>query len=841
MKNTIWVLCFIFICISRESQSQTTQNAAVSASVDQTDPAKDFLNPPESAKPGVMWMWMGSNLSKEGITKDLEALKEEGFNYTTMFSLSDITTPWSRPIENGPTPEIISWTEPWWKLVRFAAEESKRLGMHFGMFNGPSYESSGGNWITPELSMQEICWSKRDKIKGNFHVNMKLKKPEVDPHAKQSHPVYDPETGVADFPIIPARKTYYEDIAVLAIPSKGSVAKDQVIDLSDKMSTDGELDWEVPAGEWTIYRFGHTTRGTLIQPAQWQATGLECDKMSEEAVSFHMDHVIGEIQKHVGDLIGKGFNSIHFDSYEAGTPTWTPKMREEFSQRRGYDLLPYLPTFAGKKIGNDQDSLKFENDFSATIKDLYRDVYFTTVSKKLKAANLTLTWEPYGGPWRQDDVLPMVPVVMVEFWTHEGKYSPYELKPTVAALRKSGQNIIQAEGLTGQPQDSQWDETPAWLKPIADGAFCDGVNRLVLHRFVQQAFDDRYKPGASMGQWGTHFDRTQTWWKPAKAMVEYWQRCQALLQWGRIAPTVQEDFVASDTSGAIEVKNIHRQSGNTDIYFVANLSRNAGSAICTFKVSGKQPEIWDPITAAMRDLPEFKEENGSTSIALDFDKAQSFFIVFRNDIKKNEKEGGKNFAAWKEVATLEGPWKVQFDSQWGGPKKEVDFPTLEDWTTSKINGIKYFSGTAVYKKTFSMKRTALDEKTHFYIDLGEVKHIARVHLNYHDLGVAWTAPWQVKIPSGVLKAGGNQLTIEVTNVWANRLIGDEQEPPDCEWTPGYYGYGSALKEFPEWFLKNEPRPSSGRYCFTTWNYFTKDSPLIPSGLLGPIRITREIK
>ena len=840
MKNIIWVLCFIFICVSRDAQSQISKNAAVGASVAQTDPEKDFLNPPESAKPGVMWMWMGSNLSESGITKDLKALKEQGFNYTTMFSLSDITTPWSRPIGNSPTPEVIAWTEPWWKLVRHASEESKRLGMHFGMFNGPSYESSGGNWITPELSMQEICWSKRDKIKGGFHVNMKLAKPEVDPHAKQSHPVYDPETGVAGFPIIPARKTYYKDIAVLAIPSKGPVAKNQVIDLSDKMSIDGELDWEVPAGEWTIYRFGHTTRGTLIQPAQSEALGLECDKMSEKAVSFHMDHVIGEIQKHVGDLIGKGFNSVHFDSYEAGTPNWTPKMREEFSQRRGYDLLPYLPTFAGQKIGSDQDSLKFENDFDATIKDLYRDVYFTVVSKKLKAANLTLTWEPYGGPWRQDDVLPMIPIVMVEFWTHDGKYSPYKLKPTVAALRKSGQNIIQAEGLTGQPQDSQWDETPAWLKPIADAAFCDGVNRLVLHRFVQQAFDDRYQPGASMGQWGTHFDRTQTWWKPAKAMSEYWQRCQALLQWGRIAPTVKKDFVASDTSGAVEVKNIHRQSGDTDIYFVANISRNAGSATCTFKVSGKQPEIWDPITAAMRDLPEFKEENGSTSMKLDFDNAQSFFIVFRNDITKNERGGGKNFASWKDVATLKGSWKVQFDSQWGGPEKEVDFPSLKDWTTSKINGIKYFSGTAFYKKRFSMKGTALNEKTPFYIDLGEVKHIARVYLNDNDLGIVWTAPWHILIPTGVLKAGGNQLTIEVTNVWANRLIGDEQEPPDCEWTPGYYGYGSALKEFPEWFLKNEPRPSSGRYCFSTWNYFTKDSPLIPSGLMGPVRITGEI-
>ena len=827
------------ITFSLETQSQTTQLKVVNKTDKKDDPAKYFLSPPESAKPGVLWMWMGCNISKAGITKDLEALKKEGFNRTTMFSLADITTPWAGVIGKSPTPEIISWTEPWWKLVRFAAMESKRLGMDFGMYNGAGYESSGGVWITPELSMQEICWSQH-KVEGGEHVSTALARPDVDPHANQDFPVYDPEAGVADKPIIPARKTYYEDIAVLALPSNGNVTKDQVIDLTSKMLTDGHLEWDVPAGEWTIYRFGHTTRGTLIQPAQWQATGLECDKMSKEAVSFHMDHIIGEIQKHLGDLIGNGFTHVHFDSYEAGTPTWTPKMREEFLRRRGYDLLPYLPSFAGRMIGSKQDSLKFQNDFQATIEDLYGDVYFKTISEKLKAAHLIFLCEPYGGPWRQDDIMGMIPRVMTEFWTHDGEYSPFELKPTVAALRKSGQNIIEAEAFTGHPSDSKWDENPAWLKPIGDAAFCDGVNRMVLHRFVEQAFDDRYKPGATMGRWGTHFDRTQTWWKPGKAMVLYWQRCQALLQWGTIAKTDSEDFVATDVQGNINLKEIHRHSGNTDIYFVANVSRNAGSATCTFKVSGKQPELWDPVTATMRNLPEFKDENGETSVQLNFDSAQSFFIVFRKSKIRNVKSNARNFPSWKELTTLKGAWNVQFDPAWGGPAKPVNFPSLIDWTTSDVSGIKYFSGTAVYKKTFGIPVVAIKNKQTLYLDLGTVKHIARVYVNNTDLGVIWTAPWRVKIPAGLLKQGNNNLMIEVTNVWANRLIGDEQQPADCKFIPGYLGGGYSLKEFPDWFLKKQPRPSKGRYCFTTWNYFTKDSPLVASGLLGPVRIIEEV-
>ena len=119
-----------------------------------------------------------------------------------------------------------------------------------------------------------------------------------------------------------------------------------------------------------------------------------------------------------------------------------------------------------------------------------------------------------------------------------------------------------------------------------------------------------------------------------------------------------------------------------------------------------------------------------------------------------------------------------------------------------------------------------------------MKALARVKINNVDLGVAWTAPWNLKIPAGVLKAKGNQLTIEVTNVWANRLIGDEQEPADSEWLKARWG-GYYLKAFPDWFVKGQPRPSTGRYCFTTWNYFDKTSPLISSGLLGPVKIVKE--
>ena len=822
------LLILIFGSADGYAQVRRTNNA-------EQDPARLFMSPPESAKPGVLWMWMGSNISKAGITKDLEALKQEGFNRTTMFSLADATTPWSDVIGKSPTPGIISWTEPWWKLVRFAAEESKRLGMDFGMFNCPGYESSGGPWISPELSMQELCWSTK-KIPGNSHFSLMLERPQVDPHANMPFPVYDVKTGLFSKIEVEARKTYYKDIVVLALPATGIVPKEKVLDISQYMKPDGQLDWDAPAGDWLIYRFGHTSMGALIQPAQPQAIGLECDKMSETAVAFHMDHVIGEIQKHLGDLIGTGFTHVHFDSYEAGDPTWTPKMREEFRSRRGYDLIPWLPAFAGRIIDSPKDSAKFGYDFEATVKDLYKDIYFTTVSNKLKAAHLTFLCEPYGGPWRQDDVMPLVADVMAEFWTDKGVYTPYELEPTVKALRKSGQNIIEAEAFTGQPEFSEWVETPGYLKPIGDAAFCAGVNRMVIHRFVEQAFGDNYKPGITMGRWGTHFDRTQTWWKPGKEAVKYWQRCQALLQWGLIAMPGENDFKAV-TKDSIQIKSIHRHGENADIYFVANTAREPGTAICSFKISGWQPELWDPVTAIMRDLPQFEDKDGVTSLSIPFDRAQSYFIVFRHKTDKTAPEKKQNFSTQKEIVGLKGAWQVRFDSVWGGPSKSVLFDSLQDWTLNDHTGIKYYSGTAVYHKTFSVPVRNLKNRTKaVYLDLGLVKDIVHVRLNHKDLGVIWTAPWRIQIPNGLLKAEHNQLVLEVSNVWANRLIGDEQEPADCEWLPGPLGDGRYLKEFPDWFLNKQPRPSKGRYCFTTWNYFTKSSPLSSSGLFGPVRI-----
>ncbi len=427
------------------------------------------------------------------------------------------------------------------------------------------------------------------------------------------------------------------------------------------MSADGRLDWTAPPGDWIIYRFGHTTMCASLQPCQWEAIGLECDKMSREAVEFHLDHIISEAKRYVGNLVGNGFDYFHFDSYEAGMPGWTPKMREEFFARRGYDLTSFLPVIAKRTIGSDADSKKFRDDFQQTIRDLYRENYFPVIESKLHAAGLQFMCEPYGGPWRINDVVLRVDRIMTEFWTTGGNYNPVELTPTVAAIRAAGRNLIEAEAFTGEPRESQWAETPTWLKPIGNAAFCDGVNRMALHRFTHQPFDDRWKPGMAMGQWGTHFDRTQTWWEPGKAWVKYLARCQALLQWGEIV-TDKNDFAVAEASEKLNLRSIHRRKGAADIFFVANLSRSSGAAKCFFAVSAKQPKLWNPVTGERRELPEFESKDGKTFVPLEFAAAESCFLVFRKPISTPASiNSSRNFPELKNASDISGAWQVSFD------------------------------------------------------------------------------------------------------------------------------------------------------------------------------------
>ncbi|MDR1224262.1 MAG: glycoside hydrolase family 2 [Tannerella sp.] len=235
------------------------------------------------------------------------------------------------------------------------------------------------------------------------------------------------------------------------------------------------------------------------------------------------------------------------------------------------------------------------------------------------------------------------------------------------------------------------------------------------------------------------------------------------------------DFVAS--SPALQYS--HRKDGDTDIYFVTNQSGDRVQASPTFRVSGKQPELWNPVTGKHRLLPAFAqiEENGTTSVPLQLEPDESVFIVFRKNAKPSTKsELAMNFPEPKVVTTINSPWTVTFESDEikRGPARPVIFEQLTDWSKHADERIKYFSGTAVYKTSFDFGKKPGGE---LYIDLGKVVAMAKVKINGRYAGGVWTAPYRVDIAPFV-KSGKNEVEIEVVSTWANRIIGDRKLPAE---------------------------------------------------------------
>jgi hypothetical protein len=752
------------------------------------DPEEVFRNPPQSAKTGVWWHWMGSNVSKEGIVKDLDWFAATGIGSATIFGMCDVCVPWAAEIKDCPTGKLLAFTPAWWEMVRFACDEAEKRGIELGIHNCPGYTSTGGPWIPPHLSMRELV----------FNVTNASK--QISLTAKALFPVQIGDTGKIEKPQIPSRRADLREIAVV----------------------DG-------------IRVQHIPMGSFTQPNQWEMFGLECDKMNPEAVAFHLDYVIGDMKKYLGRHVGKTLKFVLLDSYEAGVPSWTPKMREEFKARRGYDPLAYLPILGGYKVSVAPDKNaenKFKSDYRRTIEELYRDVLFKIMHEKLNAVGLEFACEPYGGPFKTHECAPYVDRIMTEFWFRPGLNR--RVPRTMGWNRWKGpngkrHNVIEAEAFTSGPPHCNWTETPYYLKASGDSQFYRGVNRMILHTCPHQPWSDEILPGKVMGRWGTHFGRNQTWAKDGKGFFQYLNRCQALLQWGEPSNKriVGNNILPAGTSITAQCRE---KDGVYVFYMMNHTDRSASLEISFPQIRGKDPEWFDPVTGEIAPL---KVINGRAPLKLA--PCGSGFLVFRKNtgtLKPTRQSAylqKLSKPAKLEGECVAGPWNVSF-----GDVKVV-MSKLQDWTKLSNNEAKYFSGTAKYQTTFVMPKG----KKADILSLGNCnRQVAKVSVNGVCVGTLWCEPYEILLPEGLVKEGRNTLNVEFTNVWANRLIGDEQEMQDCEFVKAPYPGGWFLNRYPEWFKKGlSARPSKGRRCFTDWKYFTKDSKLVPSGLMGPVVIS----
>ena len=936
------------------------------------DLEKNFANPPDSAKPSGYWWWLNANVDREAITRDMEEFSAKGIGSVLLVCSGN----WGGPNDvRGPA----FLSDEWRELYKFALKEANRVGIKVDVNLAPGW-NMGGPWVTPDKACRWFLQSETS-VKGPRKYSEKLPLPGV----KDG---YDspPQLGVGYSMKLLFAEVDYRDTAVVAfrtptgsppaaradLPAKSNrqdadcfIASDKVmsqtlapwatttndqpvrvedvVDLTARMKPDGTLEWDVPAGEWTILRTGHRMTGAQLSVPMHGQGGLENDYLDRAGVDLMFEKVGKVLIADAGPLAGTTLRGFCEDSFEAGYPNWTANMLKHFKRYRGYDPTPYLPVFKGWIVGSAEISERFLYDYRKTVADCFADEHYGRLAELCRKHGMMTRFESAGPSWSGtvciDGLknLGRADFPQGEFWqchTFVENKQNKVTKQTAAAAHIYGKRFVAAEALTDGRQTTHWGIAPGQLKPTVDRAFCEGINQMVFATMTCQKPSEG-KPGLEFGA-GTHFTPNLTWWNQAAGpWISYINRCQTMLQsglfvadvlyyngdwapnlvgpkqieqpglgkgydydvcnaevlltrlsvkkgrlvlpdgmsyrllvlpeskrmpvevaekikklvkagativgprpeadpglkdyphcdaevkkiaaevwgacdgqkikqstygkgrvfWGKtLGEIFQADGVSPDFThtGTAFIDFIHRSADGAEIYFLANRNSKPEAVEATFRVNGKQPELWDPVSGQRRELPVFGSKDGCTTVPLEFESYGSMFVVFRKEVKseklKVKSEGQKNFLKLEPVLEITGPWTVQFDPQWfyptnglsGDPAKGLmTFDKLEDWSQRPETAVKNFSGTAVYRKVFELSgpSTIHNPSSTIYLDLGTVKETARVNLNGKDLGVVWCHPWRVEISKAV-KPGDNALEIEVVNLWPNRLVGDGKLPAE---------------------------------------------------------------
>lgn len=324
------------------------------------------------------------------------------------------------------------------------------------------------------------------------------------------------------------------------------ISLNEIIDITEKVDSNGILNWDVPKGQWTILRIGHTSTGHTNYIGG-TGLGLECDKFDPKIVEFQFNQWFGKVFEKIDkELANEVLKLFHIDSWECGSQNWSVVFRKEFKKRRGYDIRQYLPVMTGLPLESANLSEKVLYDVRKTINELITDNFFGTMSKLAKSKGCVFSSESIAPVMVSDAMAHYknTDIPMGEFWFNSPTHDkPTDVLDAISAGHIYGKNIIQSEAFTTLRMD--WNENPALLKSLGDRNFALGVNRFVFHVFAHNPWIDR-QPGMTLNTVGLYFQRDQTWWKQGKAWIDYIQRCQALLQKGKpvvdVAVFTGEDY-----------------------------------------------------------------------------------------------------------------------------------------------------------------------------------------------------------------------------------------------------------------------------------------------------------
>ncbi len=514
----------------------------------------NFVKPPKTARAGVYWYFMDGNLSREGATKDLEAMRQAGIGYVIFLEVGI----------GVPRGKVDFMSDEWLEFFKHIVSECERLDIRMVLGTGPGWCGSGGPWVQGADSMRQLMASSVT-VEGGGKRTVKLPVP----------PPHRPYFGEGAFSPEVKRRwlDYYEDVAVLAFPEpakderiadsdekahytrapyssrpgtkqflpapaavaapRPGIDRAKIVDLTGKLRPDGTLEWDVPAGRWTVMRFGARNNGAVTRPAPRPGLGFECDKFDSEALKKHFANFQDRIFQALGprpQCFG-GLKYLHIDSWEMGAQNWSDAFRAEFTRRRGYDPLSFYPVWEGRIVGDENLSERFLWDLRLTSQELIVENHVLAAKRYAHGHGLKLSTEPYDmNPTADLELGVAADIPMGEFW-HRGFNTSYAPIEGVSAAHAIGQPVVPAESFTSH--NDAWRGHPASIKNQNDWALAIGLNRLFFHTFQHQSLPDHLKPGMTMGPYGVHWDRNQTWWPMASGYHTYLSRCQYLLQQGR--------------------------------------------------------------------------------------------------------------------------------------------------------------------------------------------------------------------------------------------------------------------------------------------------------------------
>ena len=497
----------------------------------------EFTDPPHESRPMVLWHWMNGNITKDGIRKDLQWMHDIGLSGFFLFDC-------------GNAPHVIVkeqlpfMSEGWKDALRYAVHLADSLDLEVGIASSPGWSLTGGPWVSEDDAQKKVVWSSIP-VQGHFRGELPL--PEETMAVPHIHYATPEQHGIVG--------NYLKEICVMAVKQgAGDAGSAGAVEITSSYK-DGILDWTAPEGEWTVYRFAYTLIGHVNGPATPEATGLEVDKLNPDAVRRYWDNYLGLYREALGRDFGPGsISNLDIDSYESGKGTWTLNMEEEFAARRGYALRPWLPALAGAAIGGAEERERFLFDWWQTLGEMLAEYHYDLATEILHANGIRRYSESHEErrSFIGDGMMVKrtADVPQAAFWARfrAGAYAtmPHmeaDIRESSSVAHIYGQNICAAESFTTNGRPGKWDGWwayqchPGKLKPVADAALAQGLNRFVLHTSVHQP-SERHIPGLSLGPYGQWFNRHDTWAAEARPWTDYIARSCHMLSRGRFVADI---------------------------------------------------------------------------------------------------------------------------------------------------------------------------------------------------------------------------------------------------------------------------------------------------------------